>query len=155
MNDVVVLKATDDMENRVHLTDVSEKLVSESFALGSALDQSRDVNEFDHGGGHLCGVVHFRQIVQPFVRHGYHADVRLNGAEGVVRGFSPRVGQCVEKRAFAHIGQSHDSEFHSPVSFPIAVFPYIIIRKSDFGKGATKIREKNFKNICFLRGNVL
>ena len=44
----VILKASYNMYDRVNLTDIGKELVSKTFALGSALYQTSDINELDH-----------------------------------------------------------------------------------------------------------
>ena len=48
MDNIWILKATDNVYDRVYLTDISKELVSKTFALGSALYQTSDINELDH-----------------------------------------------------------------------------------------------------------
>ena len=54
--------------------------------------------------------------VQTIIRHADDADIGLNGAEGVIRRFDPRRSEGVEQSAFANIGQTDDSSFHSDFS---------------------------------------
>ena len=108
-DDVGVIKAANDMNNGVGIADIAEELVAETFALRRALDETRDIHELDRGRGILFRLVHLREIVQPRVRHGDDADVRLDRAERIVRRLRPGVCQRIEKRALAHIGQTHDT----------------------------------------------
>ena len=97
------------MDNGVRAADVLEELVAEARAVARALDQSRDVHKFDDGGGLFLRLVHLRELVKPLVRHGDHAHVRLDGAEGVVGALRAGVGDGVEQCALAHVGQAHDA----------------------------------------------
>ncbi len=108
-DDVGIIKAADDVNDGVRVADVAEKLVAETFALRRALDKTRDIHELDRGGGVFLRLVHLREIVQPRVRHSDNADVRLDRAERVVRRLRPGVRQRIEKRALAHVGQTHDT----------------------------------------------
>ena len=45
VNDVVVLKASHNMCNRVHLADVGEELIPEALSLGCTFDQAGNVNK--------------------------------------------------------------------------------------------------------------
>ena len=94
MDDVVVVKAAYHVDDRVTFADVRQEFVAQSLALGRALDQTGDIDEFDGGRGVLVGIIHLGEFVQSLVRHRYHADIRLNGAEGVVC----RLGACVGDR---------------------------------------------------------
>ena len=107
MDDVRVLKAADDVDDRVDVPDVLQKFVAEALALGGAFDKPRDVDELEGRRGELLGVVHFGQLVKPLVRHRHDPDVGLDGAEGVVGRFRPGVGQGVEKGALPDVGKAH------------------------------------------------
>ena len=48
MDNIWILKATDNVYDRVNLTDIGKELVSKTLALGSALYQTSDTNELDH-----------------------------------------------------------------------------------------------------------
>ena len=109
MHDVVVDKAAHDVHNRVDLADIRKKLVAEALALRRAAHQSRDVDKLNRRGRVFLRVVHLGQLVQPLVRHGHHADVRLNCAERIVRRLRSRVRDRVEQCALADIRQAHDS----------------------------------------------
>ena len=108
-DDVGIIKAADDVNDGIGVADIAEELVAETFALRRALDKTRDIHELDRGGGVFLRLVHLREIVQPRVRHGDNADVRLDRAERVVRRLRPGVRQRIEKRALAHVGQTHDT----------------------------------------------
>ena len=45
VDDVRVLEAAHDVDERIHLADVAEELVAEALAVGRALDQAGDVHE--------------------------------------------------------------------------------------------------------------
>ena len=108
-DDIGIIEAADDMDDGIGIADVAEELVAETFSLRRALDETRNVHELDRGGGVFLRLVHLREIVQPCVRHGDNADVRLDRAERVVRRLRPGVCQRIEKRALAHVGQTHDT----------------------------------------------
>ena len=109
VNDVAVLKAPDDVNDRVALADVGEELVAESLSFGCAFDESRDINELDHGGGNLFRVIHLTEKADPLIRDRDDADVRIDRAEGVVRGLGTCLCERVKQRAFADVRESDDS----------------------------------------------
>ena len=109
VNDVLVVKAADHVDDGVGLPDVGQELVAQALALAGALHQSGDVHEFDDRRGLLIRLIHLRQLVQPLVRHRYHAHVGVDGAERIVGALGAGVGDGVEQGRFAHIGQTHDS----------------------------------------------
>ena len=83
---VLVVKAPDDVQYGVHLTDVAEKLVAEPLTLAGALDEARDVHKLHYGGGELVRVVHTGQIVQPGVRHCDDTHIGVYCAKRVIGG---------------------------------------------------------------------
>ena len=109
VHDVFIVEAAHDVNDGIRAADVFEELVAKARALTCALDKARNVDKFDHGGGLLLGVVHLGELVEPLVGDGHHADVRLDGAEGVVGALCARVGDGVEQSGLADIRQSHDT----------------------------------------------
>ena len=97
------------MDDGVGTADVLQKLVAEARSLTGSLHQTGDVHKFDDGGGLFIGLVHLRQLVQPLIRHGHHAHIGLDGAEGVVGALGTGVGDGVEQSGLSHVGQPHDT----------------------------------------------
>ena len=112
MDDILVIKAADHVDDGVGHADVAQKLVAQALAPGGALHQSGDVHELDDGGGGLFGVIHLRQLVQPVVGHGHHAHVGVDGAEGIVGALRAGVGDGVEQGRFANIRKTHNTQLH-------------------------------------------
>jgi len=55
------------------------------------------------------------QVTQPLqtgVGNGDHTHIGVNGAEGVVGGFSTGVGDCIKQSGLADVGQTDDTKFH-------------------------------------------
>ena len=92
MNDVVVVEASDDVDDGVALADVGEELVAEAGAVRGALDQARDVHKLHRRGDDVRGAADGGEGLEAVVGDGDDAGVRLDGAEGVV-------GRLREKRA--------------------------------------------------------
>ena len=114
MDHIGAVKAAHHVHNGVALPDVAQKLVAQALALGGALYQAGDVHKFHNGRGLFVGVPDFRQLVQTGIGHGHNAGVGVDGAEGVVRRLRIfGAGNGVEQSTFAHVGQAHDTEFHS------------------------------------------
>ena len=109
MDDIFVLKAADDMDDGVNFTYIGQELVSQAFTLGSPLDQTRDIHEFDHGRGHLFGVIHLAEQPDALVRDRDHTHVGVNGAEGIVGRLCSCFCQRVKQCALADIRQTYDS----------------------------------------------
>ena len=113
MCDVVILKAAHHMDNGVYLPDMGEKFVAQTLALGRTLDQSCNVHKLNGGRREFVRVVHFCQLVQPFIRHADHTHIRLYCAKGVVGALGACVCNGVKKCTFANIWQTYDTKFHS------------------------------------------
>ena len=64
VNDVFILKATDNVQDRIYLADVRQKFIAQALTLCCTADKACDVNEFDDGWGGLFRGVHLGQIVQ-------------------------------------------------------------------------------------------
>ena len=47
VNDVLVVEAADDLDDRVGLPNVREELVAQAFAFAGALDETRNVHNLD------------------------------------------------------------------------------------------------------------
>ncbi|OIQ67242.1 hypothetical protein GALL_511810 [mine drainage metagenome] len=114
MGDVGILKAAHHMGNRINLADGGEKLVAEALALRGAAHEARDIDEGQPCRNDLRGFGSCRQLVEPRIRYRYLADVRLDGAERIVRRLRRRsLGQRIEQRRLADIGQPDDTAFES------------------------------------------
>ena len=109
VHDVLIVEAAYHMDDGVRAADILQKLVAKARALGGAFYKARNVHELHHGGSLLLGLIHLSQLVQPLIRHRHHADIGLDGAEGVVGALRSGIGDGVEKGGLAHIGQPHDT----------------------------------------------
>jgi bifunctional DNase/RNase len=110
VGDVVVPEGTHHHRDRIGLADVREERIAQTLTAGRSAYQSGDVDEA-HGRGHdLFGVVERRQRVEPPIRDGDLADVRLDGRERVVRGKRLRRSrERVEDGRLAHVGKPDDT----------------------------------------------
>ncbi len=118
VRDVRILEAAHDVEDDVHLADVGEELVAEAFASAGPFDQTRDVDEGDRGGHGLLRSKHFLQQEEIEVGHGGDPHVLLDRAEGIVGGFGAGVGQRVQERRLADVGEPGDSHGKTHASPP-------------------------------------
>ena len=69
------------MDYRVCFADIGQKLVTESLTLAGSFDEAGYIDNLHSGGYHAAGLAHLHELVEAFVRNGYHAYVRLYGAE--------------------------------------------------------------------------
>ena len=85
MGDVVVLEAAQHMGDGVDLADIGEKLIAEPLAFRRAAHQAGDVDEGQPRRHDDRRLGEFGQRVEPLVRHRDLADIRLDGAERIIR----------------------------------------------------------------------
>ena len=105
VDDVVVFETADDLDDGVGFADVGEELVAEAGAFGGAFDEAGDIDELDGGGHQLVGAGDFREHGEPGVRHGDDADVRIDGAEWIVRRLRlAGAGDSIEECRFSDVG---------------------------------------------------
>ena len=109
MDDILVLKTADHMDDRIDLPDMPEKLVAEPLPLARPLDQTRDIDKFHLGRDLLFGRDHLREHIQTRIRHRHHADIRFNGAERIILGINPGRRQCIKNGRFSNIWQADNT----------------------------------------------
>ena len=107
MHHVVVVEAAEHVYYRVGLAYVAEELVSEAFALARAFHEAGYVDYLYRGRDNAPRVYYLGELVEPFVGHGYHADVRLYCAERKVGRLRLCAAQAVEKSGLAHVGKPY------------------------------------------------
>ena len=106
--DICVVKAAHNVDNRVAAADVGQELVAQTFALRCALHETCNVDKLNDGRGELLRVMLVAQPLEPLVRHGHDADIRVNGAERIVVCCNASICDCIEKRRLSYIGKSDD-----------------------------------------------
>ena len=98
VNNVIIVKAADNVADSFCFTDVGQELVTQTFTFGGAFHQTGDIDEFHGGRQNTLWFYDFRQCIQAGIRHRYHAGVRLNCTERKVRRFNTCFGQRVKQR---------------------------------------------------------
>ena len=86
VDDIVVVEASDDVDDGVRLPDVAEELVAEAFALGGALHEARDVDEFDGRRHDVLRMDQVIELLEPTVGNGDDAGIRLFSGDTRVEG---------------------------------------------------------------------
>ena len=123
MNNVVIVKTSDNMNDCVDLTDMGKEFVSQSFSSAGSFDQACNIHELDGGGSNFLRMIHFGKNIQPVIRNKNHSRIGFNGAERIVFRLSSCVCNCIEQCAFPDIRQTDNSEFHIPgYSLLIGIF---------------------------------
>ena len=114
MDDVVILEAAEHIGDGVDLADHGEELIAEAFALGGAAHEAGDVDEGEPRRDDLGGLGDLGERIEARIGHRHLADIRLDGAEGIIGGRGGRgLGQRVEEGGLADIGQSDDAAFEA------------------------------------------
>ena len=57
MDNIRIFKTTNYMDNRIHLTNIRQKLVTKTFTFGSALYQTCNIHKLNHRRSHLLGMI--------------------------------------------------------------------------------------------------
>ena len=109
MRHVFVLKAAYHVHDEVHLADVAEELVAQSFPLGGTFHEPRNVHELDGRRRGVVGVGQFGEAVEAVVRNWHHAHVGLDGAEGIVLGIRAGITQRIEDGRLSDVGQADEA----------------------------------------------
>ena len=120
MNDVRVVKAANNMHDGIHFSDMRQELVAQAFALGCTAHQTGNVNKFYNSRNGLGRLIHFAQLIQTFIRHAYHADIRVDGAERIIRRLRAGIRDGIEQGALSHVRQSDNTNFHVLRSFNLS-----------------------------------
>ena len=105
VDDAVVAVGAHDVHDRVGLADVGEEAVAEPLALVGAGDETGDVVEVDRVVDELGGADGRGDLVEAPVEDGHDGDVGLDRGEGVVGGLGAGLGERVEERGLAGVGQ--------------------------------------------------
>ena len=84
MGYIIVVEATQHVDNGICLADIGQKLVAEAFAFASAFDQSGDVDDLHRGRNDASRIAHLDKACQAVVGDGDDSHIRLYGAEGEV-----------------------------------------------------------------------
>src|SRR5260221_371369 len=133
MGDVGILKAAHHMRDRIDLADGGEKLVAEALALRGAAHQARDIDKGQPRRNDLAGFGDLRELVEPGIRHRDLSDIRLDGAERIIRRLRRRCfRQRIEQRRLADIGQSDNPAFesHCVLNVFTSSWPGIAVRRT-------------------------
>ena len=86
MDDVVVLEATDHVQDRVALADVGEKLVAQAFAFRRAFDETGDIGKLDRRTDNLGRAVDFGERLEARILNLDDRRIRLDRTERIILG---------------------------------------------------------------------
>ncbi len=107
------------MHNGVHFADVAEEFVAETFPLRCAFDQPGDIHELDCCGDNGGGFGDFGEWLQTIIGDGHDADIRIDGAKGIVgRLRVAGAGYGIKQGGLANIWQPDNSGFEHKIKNP-------------------------------------
>ena len=84
MVDVFTFKAANDLNDRIDLPDVTQKLVAQPLALAGAGHEPCDIHKLDGGREDFFGLRKLGQLLQAVVGHIHDANIWLDRAEGEI-----------------------------------------------------------------------
>ncbi len=114
MRHVGILEAAHHMGDGIDLADIGEELVAEPLAFRSAAHETGDIDEGQPRRHDLHRLGELGQRLQPPIGHRDFADIRLDGAERIIRRLRRRgFGQRIEERRLADIRQADDAAFEA------------------------------------------
>ncbi len=96
MNNIVIFKTTDYMQDRIDLTNMTEKLVTQTFTLACSLYQAGNIDKLHLGRNFIFCFDQVGEFVQANIRYRHYADIWFDGAERVVFRINCRCCQGVE-----------------------------------------------------------
>ena len=111
MGDIIILETAQYMDNRICLTDVSQELVSQSFALGSTFYQTRYIYNLAGGGNDASRMNQLCQFGESFIGNGNDTHIGFDCTEREIGCLCLGTAQTVEQSGFTHIGQSYNTTF--------------------------------------------
>mgnify|MGYP000650737988 CR=1 FL=1 len=110
MDDVVIVKTADHLHDGVHFPDIRQELVAQARAFRGPFHEAGNVHEFNERGNDLFRAGHVGKHLQACVRHGHHAHIRVNGAEGVIGRLGlAGSGDRIEEGGFADVGETYNT----------------------------------------------
>ena len=97
MYHIIIIEATEYVDDGVRLADIREELISKSFALACALHQSCNIYDFNGSWYHTAlGFAEFAKFDKTLVWHGDHTYVWFNRTEREVRRLRLGIAKAIE-----------------------------------------------------------
>ena len=110
MNHIAIGEDADDLTNRIALSDIGQKLISQARPFRGALHDSSDIYKGDWGWNQLFRSEELGKFGQPRIGYRHDADIWLNSGEGIIGGQNIVLGQSIKKGGLTDIWQSDDSD---------------------------------------------
>ena len=118
MYNIVVVEATEDMDDGVGFADIAKELVAKSFTLGGSFYKTCNVNDLNCRRNDFGSVDHRGKDCQTFIGYGDDTHIGFYGAKREVSALGFGVAQAIEEGRLSHVGQTHNAAFktHSIIS---------------------------------------
>ncbi len=100
---VFVFIAANDVQNRIHVAQVAEKLVAQTFTARGPAHQAGNVDELKNGGDDLLRFDVAVDRVEPWIGNRNRPDIRLDRAKGVILAGDPHGRQRIKERALPDV----------------------------------------------------
>jgi hypothetical protein len=113
MDNIGVIKDAHHLSNGIGLANVGKELIPQPFTLAGASNDAGDVDEGDSRRNDALAAKNASEHLEPVVGKIHHANVWLNGGEGVVRRQDRVFGERVKQSGLADIRESNDSNGES------------------------------------------
>ena len=111
---VIIDKATQHINNRIHLADIGQELVAKPLTLARAFHQAGNVYKAHTCGNDTCRTGNGSKLFKAWLGHSHIAHIRLDRAKRIVsRLRGCRLRQRVEQRRLAHVGQTDNTAFEA------------------------------------------
>ena len=104
MRNVVIVKAAQQVYDRIGLADIREELIAQSLALTGTLDQPRYVDNLYRGRHRPLRMLHLDQLIETLIRHGDDPNVGFDRAEGEVGRLRLSIRQAVKQSGLTDVG---------------------------------------------------
>jgi hypothetical protein len=104
VDDVVVYKTTDNVNNRVNFADIGEEFIAKAFPFAGAFNEARNVDKFNGSWNDAICLRDFSEWFKPCVWHLNNTYIWVDGTERVVSRFClSGASERVEKRTLPHV----------------------------------------------------
>ena len=84
MDNVVIFKAANNMDNSIHFTDVGKKLVAETFTFAGTLYKTCNIYKFNGSRSYFFRMIEFTELHNSFIRNSNDTYVRVNSCKWIV-----------------------------------------------------------------------
>ena len=110
-HNIIVVKATQHVDNSICLAYVTKELVAKSLTLRGTLNKSGNVDNLASSWNNTARMNYLGKLGKALIGHCDYAYIRLNCTEGEVGCLCLCVGEAVEECGLSHVRESYDTAF--------------------------------------------